>query len=66
METHKSSAKKLLPHQEDFIEVETHCCLCGTELMFEHVHDDEAVKIKEKAGCPTCKITLKEKVFLVH
>lgn len=66
MEPLKTNDLPLLPHQEDYLEVENHCCLCGTELMFEHQHDDEAVKIKEKAQCPCCKITLKEKEFLVH
>ena len=66
MEVEKKTAETLSPHQEDYLEVETTCCLCGTELEFEHVHDESAIKINEKAHCPCCKIQLKEKEFLVH
>ncbi len=66
MEISRPQQKQLTPQQEDFVELENHCCLCGTELVFEHRHDDEAVKIKEQGHCPCCKITLKEKEFMVH
>lgn len=66
MEVQKKTAQKLTPHQEDYIEVENHCCLCGTELQFNHKQDDTTLKIKEKAQCPCCKIQLIEKEFLIH
>lgn len=66
METVKKTSTQLKPHQEDFIEVESHCCLCGTALEFEHIYDETAVKLKEKAHCPCCKIQLKEKEFLIQ
>lgn len=66
MEQSHPQHKKLSSRQEDYLEVENHCCLCGTELIFQHNHDDEAVKIKEQGHCPCCKITLKEKEFIVH
>ncbi len=66
METEKKSTTRLTPHQEDYIEVENHCCLCGTPLEFEHNYDETAIKLKEKAHCPCCKIQLKEKEFLIH
>ena len=66
MEAEKTVARNLSPVQEDYLEVETHCCLCGTELIFEHQHDDTAAHVKEKAHCPTCHIQLKEKEFLIH
>ena len=66
MEIDKQLAKDLSPRQEDFVEVENHCCLCGTELEFEHVHDIETQTLKEKGHCPCCKIQLKEKEFCIH
>lgn len=66
MEAQKRSAKKLSPSQEDYLEVENHCCLCGTELEFEHSYDETAQKIKEQGHCPCCKIQLKEKEHLIH
>ena len=56
MEISRPQQKQLTPQQEDFVEIENHCCLCGTELVFEHRHDDEAVKIKEQGHCPCCKM----------
>ena len=66
MEAEKKSAATLTPQQEDYLEVENTCCLCGTELIFEHDHDDHAIKIKETAQCPCCNIRLKDKEYLVH
>lgn len=66
MDAQKQTAHKLTTKQEDFLEVENTCCLCGTELIFKHQQVDGAVKIKEKAQCPCCNIQLKDKEHLIH
>lgn len=66
MESEKELAEKLTTQQEDYLEVENHCCLCGTELVFEHSNDETAIKVTELAHCPCCKIQLKEKEFIIH
>jgi hypothetical protein len=60
MEIAKIDARNLTPQQENFIELENLCCLCGTELVFDHVQDLKTLKMKEKAHCPCCKIPLKD------
>ena len=44
---------------EYIIEDENSCCLCGTDLKFQHKVDYMALTIKEDAHCPTCKIQMK-------
>lgn len=66
MDVEKVDAQNLTAQQESYLEVENHCCLCGTELVFNHEQNDVAVKIKEQAHCPCCKIQLKEKEFIIH
>ena len=66
MDAEKETAEKLTERQEDYIELESTCCLCGTELIFEHELDDTAIKVQEKAQCPCCKIQLKDKEFIIH
>lgn len=66
MESQKNIVKELTPSQEDYVEVENHCCLCGTELHFEHSQEEENLKVIEKAHCPCCKIQLKEKEHIIH
>jgi len=66
MDVEKETAIELTPLQEDYLEVESTCCLCGTELYFEHSQDEMASTIKEKAQCPCCNIQLKDKDFIIH
>ena len=66
MNSAKEIAKELTSIQEDYIEVENHCCLCGTELIFEHDHEETNLKVVEKAHCPCCKIQLKDKEHIIH
>lgn len=66
MEADKLTAMDLTPQQEDYLEVENTCCLCGTELIFEHTPDEMITSVKEKAQCPCCKIQLKDKDFILH
>lgn len=66
MDAVKVEAQKLTPQQEDYIEIENHCCLCGTELQFQFQTDETASKLKEKAHCPCCNIQLKEKEYSIQ
>ncbi len=66
MQAEKQTSKTLSASQENYLEVETTCCLCGTELIFTHDQDDTHAKVKEKAHCPCCKIQLKEKEYEIH
>ena len=66
MDAEKVVSKNLTPGQEDFLEVETHCCLCGTELVFDHEQDETAKNVRERAQRPCCNIQLKEKEFMIH
>jgi uncharacterized paraquat-inducible protein A len=47
------------PKYEVIIEDETKCCLCGTDLKFEHKFDYTNLKVHENASCPACQIKLK-------
>ena len=66
MDIENSEKIDLAPHQEDYIEVENHCCLCGTELIFHHEIDSLDQSVKENASCPSCGIQLKEREHLLH
>jgi hypothetical protein len=66
MEVDKEKASRLTPQQEDYLELENTCCLCGTELEFQHMQDECAYHVKEVAQCPSCHIQLKEKEFVIH
>lgn len=66
MEFEKVEADNLTQQQMDFIEVESHCCLCGTELIFTHELDDTASQVTEQAQCPCCNILMKEKEFSIQ
>lgn len=57
---------ELSPQQQDYIEVEHHCCLCGEGLEFEHKIEDLNLKVIEKAQCPRCKVQLKEREHALH
>ncbi|MCB0378770.1 MAG: hypothetical protein KDD33_09780 [Bdellovibrionales bacterium] len=66
MDAVKQEPRKLAPHQEDYIEVENHCCLCGTELVFQFEPSEEIHLIKERAHCPCCNVQLKEREHVIH
>lgn len=66
MDAENTIAPRLSPQQEDFLEVENQCCICGTDLTFAHELDATALILKEKAHCPCCKIQLKDKDFTIH
>ncbi|MEM7645578.1 MAG: hypothetical protein AAF203_01600 [Pseudomonadota bacterium] len=66
MRPEKEPEIQLTPKQENYIDVENHCCLCGTPLHFEHEVDMEENKVIEKAHCPCCKVSLKENKFSIQ
>ena len=66
MNTEKPAATELTAKQQDYVEIENTCCLCGTELVFEHNQDETASLVTEKAQCPCCKVMMKEKEFTIH
>ncbi|HVK61572.1 MAG TPA: hypothetical protein VM432_08485 [Bdellovibrionales bacterium] len=45
---------------------ENTCCLCGTELKFEHKIDYMILSVKEEASCPACRIKMKSKEFVLQ
>jgi len=66
MDIVKPTPTELAPHQEDYVEVENSCCLCGSDLAFQHEIDAFTLVVKEKAHCTTCGVQLKEKEHLLH
>lgn len=58
MDSNKTYVSEREEH-EAIIEDETRCCLCGTELEFEHNIDYSTLRIKEVAHCPSCAIKMK-------
>ena len=40
---------------------ENSCCLCGSNLKFEHKVDYLTLRIQEDAHCPSCRIQMKSK-----
>ena len=66
MDSDKLEKAELKPHQEDYIEVESQCCLCGTDLMFHYDFDPIIHEVKERAHCPSCGVQLKERDHTIH
>lgn len=60
MQGQKNFVSQKEEHQS-FIEDQSHCCLCGTELLFKHEIDYATLKVTEEADCPSCKVRLKTK-----
>ena len=52
--------------QEDFIEEENSCCLCGSDLAFDYELDHIQQTVIEKAHCSVCSVPLKDKEHPVH
>ena len=57
---------QLTSNQKNYMEVENHCCLCGTPLAFTYDSDFNHLKVREKAHCPNCQISLREKEHGIH
>jgi hypothetical protein len=61
-----NGATSAKPEYQEKIEIETHCCLCGGELEFQHKTDYLLLKIQEDAHCPTCSIRMKSREHTIH
>ena len=51
---------------EDVIEALTTCCICGSQLVFQHQTDFLAHKVTEKGCCTQCGIRTKENEFILQ
>ena len=66
IEFETTTPEALTNDQENFIELENNCCLCGTELQFDHSPSETGDEVKEQAHCPNCKIKIKEQLYVIH
>lgn len=48
-------------HVEAFLDDQTSCCLCGSELKFEFAVDHTSNKVQEQATCTGCHVQMKQK-----
>lgn len=62
MDANKTYTSQNQEHEIILIDENT-CCLCGTELKFEHKVDYMILSVKEEAHCPSCHIKMKSKEF---
>lgn len=49
-----------------FIEDETQCALCGTDLLFQYQIEPLTLVVDETACCPSCKIQMKNRSHKLH
>lgn len=42
------------------------CCLCGSDLKFQHKIDFETFKVVEDAHCPSCRIQLRSRDHVLN
>lgn len=42
------------------------CCLCGSDLKFEHKIDFGTLKVVEDAHCPSCRIQLRTREHILN
>ena len=54
------------PKQQEFINAQNHCVLCGTVLELKHVADQAESQIKEEAYCPECEVRTRAKIFALN
>ncbi|MCM2281541.1 MAG: hypothetical protein NDI61_06815 [Bdellovibrionaceae bacterium] len=47
---------------EDFIK----CCLCGSDLVFQHQVNYSSLAVREDAHCPACQIRLRSRDHILH
>ncbi len=52
--------------QDLFLENETTCCLCGSDLHFKHEIDFSEHKITEFAACSNCHVELRTRESTLH
>jgi hypothetical protein len=51
---------------EMIIEEHTTCCLCGTDLQFNHKVDYQSLVVKEDANCPSCMIQMRKRQHILQ
>lgn len=51
---------------DEFIQQECFCCLCGSELEFQHEFDFLNLKVSEKSSCRQCHIDISNKDHTLH
>lgn len=51
---------------QDVLDALTTCCICGTQLVFQHTTDFLELKVVEKGCCPQCGIKTKENAFILQ
>lgn len=62
----KIEANDEVTQQDEFIQQELHCSLCGHELEFNHEFDFLNLKIQEQSRCPECRIQVANKDYTLH
>lgn len=48
------------------IEDHNTCCLCGTDLKFEHKIDYMTLVVNESATCPSCRIQMRKRDYVLQ
>lgn len=66
MEATKTIYMSIDKNHEAVLEDQNCCCLCGTDLKFEHKVDYITLKIEEKSKCPSCQIDLRQRDFTLQ
>lgn len=66
MDLEENDTLEVATRHEDFVDSENNCCLCGSDLAFEHETDLLTLTVREEAHCPTCGVQLKEKEHILH
>jgi hypothetical protein len=51
---------------QDVIDALSTCCICGSNLVFQHTTDFLELKVTEKGCCPQCGIKTKENSFILQ
>lgn len=54
-------AQDALTPVQEFLQDQNHCCLCGSELKFDHRMDHLTLTVVEDAKCDDCHISLRTK-----
>jgi len=51
---------------QDVLNSINNCCLCGTDLIFDHKTDHINLTVKEEANCPACGIRTKSQYYSIQ
>ncbi len=54
------------PKQQEFINSQNNCALCGSELELSHLRSEEQGQIKEEAYCGQCEMRTRAKIFSLN